>query len=92
MFSMFQVFTVEGWTTIPDNISAKSSVGIGMLARLYFSFLMFFGGIIGLSMVNSIFVDAMVADNNDALQKKVDDLTTEVKELKDIIKNNLLPK
>ena len=28
------------------------------------------GGIFGLSLVNSIFVDAMVADNNDEIEKK----------------------
>jgi voltage-gated sodium channel len=89
LFSTFQVFTVEGWNTIPDDIISKGNVGIGMFAKLYFAFLMFFGGIIGLSIVNSIFVDAMVSDNNDELQKKVEELTSEVKELKDIINDNL---
>ena len=40
------------------------------------------GGIIGLSLVNSIFVDAMVEDNTDELEAKVDVLTGEVRALR----------
>jgi voltage-gated sodium channel len=43
---------------------------------------MFLGGIIGLSLINSIFVDAMAEDNNDEvleklrrLEEKIDQLT-----------------
>jgi voltage-gated sodium channel len=32
-------------------------------------------------MVNSIFVDAMVSDNNDDLEKKIDDLDKKITEL-----------
>lgn len=46
------------------------------------------GGIIGLSLVNSVFVDAMVSDNNDELNKeverlhkKIDVLTEKIDEL-----------
>ena len=54
---------------------------MAVFARIYFSLLLFFGGIIGMSLVNSIFVDAMAADNNDEvldrlvqLEKKIDDM------------------
>ncbi len=56
------------------------------LVRMYFVFLLIFGGIIGLSLVNSVFVDAMVSDNNDALEEevrrlneKIDILTEEIR-------------
>ncbi len=32
---------------------------------------MFFGGIIGISLVNSIFVDSMTEDNNDEVLEKL---------------------
>lgn len=41
------------------------------------------GGIFGLSLVNSIFVDAMVQDNNDELEKKVDLLNKKIDRLLD---------
>jgi voltage-gated sodium channel len=47
------------------------------------------GGILGLSLVNSVFVDAMVSDNNDELTKeverlheKIDALNCKIDELK----------
>ena len=45
---------------------------------MYFIFVVFSGGIFGLSLVNSIFVDAMVSDNNDELEKKIDNLETKI--------------
>lgn len=87
LFSTFQVFTVEGWNTIPDAIIAKGNNVMGMFAKVYFAILMFFGGIIGLSIINSIFVDAMVDDNNKELESKVDGLTKKIDELTEIIKN-----
>ena len=47
---------------------------MAVVARIYFSVLLFFGGIIGMSLVNSIFVDAMAADNNDEVLKKLSQL------------------
>ena len=56
-------------------------------AKIYFSILLFMGGIIGMSLVNSIFVDAMAADNNDEvleklsqLEEKLDKIQSEQKE------------
>ncbi|MBO6081618.1 MAG: hypothetical protein J6P46_01180, partial [Bacteroidales bacterium] len=54
--------------------------------RMYFVLILIAGGIIGLSLVNSIFVDAMVSDNNDALEAEVKELTGKVDELLDEIK------
>jgi voltage-gated sodium channel len=39
------------------------------------------GGIIGMSLINSIFVDAMVSDNNDELEKKIDRLEKKIDQL-----------
>jgi voltage-gated sodium channel len=87
-YSIFRLFSIEGWYEIPDLIASRSSPIIETLSKLYFVILLLCGGIIGLSLVNSIFVDAMVSDNNDELQnevsllsKKIDDLTKIIEEL-----------
>ena len=53
----------------------------GFFARVYFSVLMFLGGIIGMSLINSIFVDAMAEDNNDEVLLKLDQIEKQLKEL-----------
>lgn len=45
---------------------------------IYFIFIVLSGGILGLSLVNSIFVDAMISDNNEELEKKIDNLERKI--------------
>jgi len=42
------------------------------LIKTYFVLILIVGGIVGLSLVNSIFVDSMVMDNTDELERKVE--------------------
>ena len=56
------------------------------LVRFYFCLLLIFGGIIGMSFINSIFVDAMVADNNDEVMQKLDEMQKSIEELKKQLK------
>lgn len=72
-YSMFKVFTIEGWNAIPDEITANGELSDlqCFFTKLYFVVILVFGGVIGLSIVNSIFVDAMVSDNNDDLEEQV---------------------
>ena len=93
-YSVFRLFSVEGWYEIPDLIAARTSPLIAFFSKLYFIIMLLCGGIFGLSLVNSIFVDAMVSDNNDDLQedvtqlrKKIEDLTVKIEELKKICTN-----
>jgi voltage-gated sodium channel len=83
LYSVFKIFTVEGWFEIPEMISANYSISASFFIYLYFIFVVVTGGIIGLSLVNSIFVDSMVSDNNDEIDKKIDNLDHK---LNDIIK------
>jgi len=55
---------------------------------LYFIFVVLTGGIFGLSLVNSIFVDSMVSDNNDELEKKIDSLDSKIIKILTKINNN----
>ncbi|MFC4870771.1 ion transporter [Negadavirga shengliensis] len=70
-YSTFKIFTVEGWYEIPDSISDNAGDTVGFFTRLYFVIILFIGGIFGLSLVNSIFVDAMVSDNNEEVEKEL---------------------
>ena len=74
IYSIFKMCTVEGWYEIPDVMASTLSTGQLVLVRFYFILILILGGIIGLSLVNSIFVDAMVSDNNDNLESEVKDL------------------
>ena len=71
LYSVFRLFSVEGWYELPDAIAQNGTPFWGFFARCYFSVLMFLGGIIGMSLVNSIFVDAMAEDNNDEVLEKL---------------------
>jgi len=75
-YSMFKVFTIEGWNTIPDDITAKGVLTPmqSFFTKLYFVVILILGGLIGLSIVSSVFVDAMVSDNNDELEEQVADI------------------
>ena len=90
IYSVFRLFTVEGWYDIPDSISSAYGTWGVFFVRLYFVFLLILGGVIGLSLINSVFVDAMVSDNNDELEaevkklnEKIDLLTEEILKMRD---------
>lgn len=89
IYAIFRICTGEGWNEIPDTIAEGSTVITARWVRLYFSILLVLCSIIGLSLVNSIFVDAMVSDNNDDLEKQVkelnDKLDAQSRELNDKI-------
>lgn len=84
-YSIFQIFTIEGWYEIPAAI-VENSVGefwSPIFTRIFFLLVVLTGGIFGISIVNAIFVDEMTMDNNDALEKKVDELNAKVDQLLD---------
>jgi len=88
-YSIFQMFTVEGWNEIPQVIAARSSTDLfAGLARFYFVLVVLFGGIFGMSLANAVFVDEMTMDNNNVLEEKVDRLEEKIAELKKLIVSN----
>ena len=72
IYAVFQLFTVEGWYEIPNAITTHLSPIWVHVVRIYFCTLLVGGGIIGMSFINSIFVDAMAADNNDDIKEQLD--------------------
>jgi voltage-gated sodium channel len=81
-YSLFRVFTTEGWTELPRAIAENAPPVIGVLARLYFVGAVLVGGILGLSLANAVFVDEMTSDNTKALEGKLDLLLQELRELR----------
>ena len=83
LYTIFQMFTLEGWNEIPETIEANSEPGSWKIAfsRLFFLIVVMTGGIFGFSIVNAIFVDEMVMDNNDVLENKVDELNKKIDRL-----------
>ena len=72
LYTTFKLCTLEGWSEIPEQITSNLSPTISFLTYLYFVLIVLSGGILGLSLVNSIFVDAMVSENNADIEKKID--------------------
>ena len=75
------MFTIEGWYEIPDAIYDNVSESYQFLVRPYFIFILVLGGIVGMSLINSVFVDAMVSDNNDDVKAKLDELEKKIDKL-----------
>lgn len=72
-YSMFKIFTIEGWFEIPAQlIAAKDLVWWSLFVKGYFIIFVVSGGMIGLSMLNAVFVDALVEDNNDGIEERLD--------------------
>ena len=85
-FSIFQLFTLEGWNEIPQLIAERSQNGVVEgLARFYFVSVVLFGGIFGLSLANAIFVDEMTIDNTHNLEKKIDRLQQQIGQLQETL-------
>jgi voltage-gated sodium channel len=83
IYSIFQLFTLEGWNEIPAAIvsTTDSPMTIGM-TRFYFAIVVVLGGIFGMSLANAVFIDEMMMDNNKELEDKVDALTDEIRALR----------
>lgn len=82
IYSVYQLFTIEGWYEIPASICPpEDSTTIAILVRLYFCVLLIIGGIVGMSFINSVFVDAMMADDHEELHKRLDTLEAKLDQL-----------
>ncbi len=88
LYSIFKVFTIEGWYEIPDRLAARGvAPGTVLLLRFYFTFAVLAGGLLGLSIANAVFVDSMVSDNTDEVERMVTELREELKSFReDVLK------
>ena len=85
-YSIFQLFTVEGWNEVAHEVAARTGhpflIGV---TRFYFVIIVLLGGIFGMSLANAVFVDEMTMDNNEVLEEKIDNLQEEIRELKRLL-------
>jgi len=84
MYSMFKVFTIEGWYEIPEQMSLLGiSQGYLVGMHTYFTVSVLLGGIIGLSVANAVFVDEMMADNTETVEHYVQELRKELMDFRE---------
>ncbi len=81
LFTIFRYFSGDDWATFPLVIGRETPDLVARLTRTGYAILYFFGGVMGLSLVNSIFVDAMANDNNDEVLAKLEQLEKKLDEL-----------
>lgn len=88
-YTVFQLFTLEGWNEVADVISesTQSEWKIG-LSRFFFMSVVLIGGIFGMSLANAVFVDEMTMDNNKVLEDKIDSLQEEIVKLREFLTNS----
>ncbi len=93
-YHIFQLFTIEGWNEISEDIIERLPVSMPLLVwltRLYFGFIVLIGGIFGMSLANAVFVDEMTIDNNAVLEDKIDELQNQIAELKTLVLDSQNP-
>lgn len=74
-YSIFKVFTVEGWYEVPDILYERSGAASWAIAlRLYYIAAVFIGGLLGLALANAVFVDEMTSDNTAYVEELVREL------------------
>jgi voltage-gated sodium channel len=87
-YSIFQVFTIEGWYDIPAKIVIEAELGGQPLSetavfflRIFFMGLLIVGGVFGLSIVNSLFIDAMISGSNEEMEDDIQDIQKEFEQV-----------
>jgi len=81
MYTMFKVFTIEGWFEMADVIAGTSTAFSAHLVRSFFVLAVVIGGIIILSLLNAVFVDEMSSDLAERHEDNVKELQTQITEL-----------
>ncbi|MCD7938496.1 MAG: ion transporter [Tannerellaceae bacterium] len=81
LYSMFRLFSADSWYEVSDLIASRSTPAMAVFTKIYFILLLFFASILGVSLINSIFVDAMVSNSSDRVEEKVNILHDKVDSL-----------
>lgn len=83
-YSLFKVFTIEGWYEIPEEVEATKGKDSwqAKATTLYITMVLIGGGILGMGLANAVFVDEMTADNTKKAEDLILALHQEVKELR----------
>jgi voltage-gated sodium channel len=85
-FTIFKVFSGDGFSDIVEDIQKNSSVAFVYFTKLYFVAIVFTGSFLGLSLINSIFVDQMASINQEENAEEDEKMQKEIRYLKRKIK------
>jgi voltage-gated sodium channel len=70
-FTIFKIFSGDGFSDVVAEIVSNSSVEFSYFTKLYFVMIVFTGSILGLSLINSVFIDQMSSfDEKEEKEKK----------------------
>lgn len=86
-FTIFKIFSGDGFSDVVAEIETHSSIQFIYFTKFYFVFIVFTGSILGLSLINSIFIDQMnqMAEKNDEQElSEIAKLRKEITELKNM--------
>jgi voltage-gated sodium channel len=95
-FTTFKIFSGDGFSDVVDNITSNSrNIYFIYFTKFYFVFIVFTGSILGLSLINSIFIDQMTHANDahdadekkqfSALKAEIEDLKRQNQEIIDLL-------
>jgi voltage-gated sodium channel len=85
-FTIFKVFSGDGFSDVVAEIISNSSLEFGYFTKLYFVMIVFTGSILGLSLINSVFIDQM--SNFD--KKSESEMNSLENKLDEVLKNQEL--
>lgn len=87
IYSTFRIFTGEGWNEIPDALAQNVPSGWAHVVRLYFCLILILGCIVGMSLLNSVFVDAMVSNGDNSIDDRLKAIESKLDEIQKNINN-----
>lgn len=88
IYTVFRMFTIEGWYDIPNAIADNTSPLIGTISKIAFCLIVLIGGMFGMSFVTSSFTDELAVDNNDNVMKELQELKEMIKKQNEKFGNN----
>ena len=85
-FTIFKIFSGDGFSDVVAEISNNCSGPFLYFTKFYFVFIVFTGSILGLSLINSIFIDQMTQMEEQIEEKErmaIEDVRSEIKTLQE---------
>lgn len=83
IYSVFRLFSIEGWYDIPNAIAERSSYIMGYLSKFFLSGIVLVFGIFGMGFVSSMFIDEVTSDNNDEVLQRLSKLEEILKKIQE---------
>ena len=85
-YTIFKIFSGDGFSDVVAEIVSNSSLEFGYFTKLYFVMIVFTGSILGLSLINSVFIDQMSTFD----KKEEEEINSLENKLDEILKNQEL--